>query len=85
MEVIDLGARLHLVNCSCHHLVTLREETVIIRNLKHHQGEAKGMTLWEKLKFLAPRFLGVMSRPSSLITLTSLLSPSIMVKPTQYT
>ena len=85
MEVTDLGAGLHLVNRSCHHLVTLRDEIIIVRNLEHHQGEARGMMRWEKhsFKFLAPRFLNILSRPSSLVALTSLLSPSIMVKLTQ--
>ena len=49
MEATDLEARLHLTSCSCHHLVTLRDERTIVINPEHHQEKARGMMLWEKL------------------------------------
>ena len=74
MEITNLEAGLHLVNRSCRRLVTLRDENTIVINPELHQGEARGMMLWERLsfKYLAPHFLGVLSKPSSLATLTNL-------------
>ena len=82
MKVIGLGVGLYSVSHLCHLPGILQDENTIVRNLLPHQGRVKVMTPWVKPSFKYPvlLFLKVLSRLSSLVISTSLLSPSIMVE-----
>lgn len=82
IETTDLQVELHLMNYSHRHLVILLGKNIIVKCLGLHQREARGMMPWERLSFRypSPLFLSVLSKSSSLVALTNLLLPFIVVK-----